>query len=49
MVSWLEDDFAEGVLKLTAFGLNACREKYLSGASGWEKSRQALRTLNPGP
>ena len=50
MVSWLEDDFAEGVLKLTAFGLNArAREKYLSGASGWEKSRQALRTLNPGP
>lgn len=50
MMSWLHDDFAEAVLKLTAFGLNArAREKYLAGASGWEKSRTALRAQNPGP
>ena len=50
MMAWLKADFAEAVLKLTAFGLNArAREKYLAGASGWEKSRQALRAQNPGP
>ena len=50
MRSWLADDFAEGVLKLTAFGLNQrAREKYLAGASGWERSRAALRTQDPGP
>jgi pimeloyl-ACP methyl ester carboxylesterase len=50
MMSWLHDDFAEAVLKLTAFGLNTrAREKYLAGASGWEKSRTALRAQNPGP
>lgn len=50
MMSWLHDDFAEAVLKLTAFGLNArAREKYLAGASGWEKSRTALRAQPPGP
>jgi len=50
MMSWLQEDFAEAVLKLTAFGLNArAREKYLSGASGWEKSRAALRAHEPGP
>jgi non-heme chloroperoxidase len=48
LMSWLEEDFAEGVLKLAAFGLNArAREKYLAGASGWERSRAALRTLEP--
>ena len=46
----LQDNFAEGVLELTAFGLNArAREKYLAGASGWEKSRAALRAQNPVP
>lgn len=50
MMTWLKEDFAEAVLKLTAFGLNArAREKYLAGASGWEKSRQALRAQDPGP
>lgn len=50
LLSWLEDDFAEGVLKLTAFGLNQrARDKYLAGASGWERSRNALRALDPGP
>lgn len=46
----LKNDFAEGVLKLTAFGLNKrATEKYQAGASGWERSRQTLRTLNPVP
>lgn len=50
MMAWLHEDFAEGVLKLTAFGLNVrAREKYLAGASGWERSRTALRAQNPGP
>ena len=40
----LREDFAEAVLKLTAFGLNdRAREKYAAGASGWEKSRTTLR------
>ena len=50
MMSWLHQDFAEAVLKLTAFGLNTrAKEKYLAGASGWEKSRNALRAQNPTP
>lgn len=49
-IAWLQEDFAEGVLKLTAYGLNArAREKYEEGAKGWEKSRQALRAQNAGP
>lgn len=46
----LEQDFAEGVLKLTAFGLNErATEKYLAGASGWARSRAALRAQDPAP
>ena len=50
LMTWLEEDFAEGVLKLAAFGLNErAREKYLAGASGWERSRAALRNLEASP
>lgn len=50
LMTWLETDFAEGVLKLTAFGLNQrATEKYLAGASGWERSRQQLRSQNAIP
>jgi len=50
LVSWLRDDFAEGVLKLTAHGLNKrAEEKYLQNASGWQRSRAALRAQNPEP
>ncbi|MFZ2268781.1 MAG: alpha/beta hydrolase [Azonexus sp.] len=50
MMSWLREDFAEAVLKLTAFGLNErAREKYVAGASGWERSRISLRAQNPQP
>lgn len=46
----LQQDFAEGVLRLTALGLNQrARQKYLEGHSGWEKSRQMLREQVPGP
>lgn len=39
----LQENFPEGVLKLTAFGLNErAREKYLENASGWQRSRAAL-------
>ena len=42
LVSWLRDDFAEGVLKLTAHGLNKrAEEKYLKNATG--DARFALR------
>lgn len=50
MMNWLHEDFAEGVLKLTAFGLNArASEKYLANASGWQRSRDGLRAQNPKP
>lgn len=50
LVSWLREDFAEGVLKLTANGLNErANEKYRQNASGWERSRAALRAQNPEP
>lgn len=46
----LEEDFAEGVLKLTAYGLNErAQEKYESNARGWEKSRQWLKQQDPQP
>lgn len=50
MMHWLHEDFAEAVLKLTAYGLNErAREKYLQNASGWQRSREALRRQPPGP
>lgn len=49
-MTWLESDFAEGVLKLTAFGLNQrAKEKYLAGASGWERSRNGLKAQPAAP
>ena len=50
LLTWLEDDFAEGVLKLTALGLNErARTKYEENAAGWERSRAGLRAQNPEP
>ncbi len=50
MISSLREDFAEGVLKLTALGLNErARQKYQENASGWQRSRAALRALDPEP
>ncbi len=46
----LGDDFAEGVLRLAAFGLNAkARETYLRNSSGWRAAREAMRQLAPAP
>lgn len=50
LVRLLREDFAEGVLKLTALGLNArAKEKYLENSSGWERSRAGLRAQDPEP
>jgi pimeloyl-ACP methyl ester carboxylesterase len=50
IMAWLREDFAEGVLKLTAFGLNQrARAKYLNGARSWARSRAALCAQDPGP
>jgi non-heme chloroperoxidase len=46
----LHDDFAEAVLRLGAHGLNSrARHKYENNARGWQKSRDALKSLNPAP
>lgn len=46
----LNEDFAEAVLELTAFGLNErARQKYLENAPGWQKSRANLRGLDAAP
>jgi pimeloyl-ACP methyl ester carboxylesterase len=50
LATWLEEDFPEAVLKLTAFGLNQrARQKYLDDASGWERSRVTLKAQDPAP
>lgn len=49
-IAELNEDFPEAVLRLTAFGLNQrARQKYLDNAPGWQKSRDQLSGLNPGP
>lgn len=49
MATWLKEDFAEAVLKLTAFGLNQrARQKYMDNANGWARSRAMLKTRKPG-
>jgi pimeloyl-ACP methyl ester carboxylesterase len=46
----LQNDFGESVLRLTAHGLNArARTQYDAGSRGWEKERQRLKGLDPGP
>lgn len=46
----LESDFAEAVLRLNAYGLNAgSRATYERDSRGWQKSRSDLRGLEPGP
>ena len=50
LLDWLDQDFAEGVLKLTALGLNErAKQKYLDNAAGWARSRAALQAQNPEP
>ncbi|HEX6827436.1 MAG TPA: alpha/beta hydrolase, partial [Burkholderiales bacterium] len=46
----LRADFAEAVLRFSAHGLNRrARERYEQNARGWQKSREALRALDPAP
>lgn len=46
----LEQNFAESVLKLSAFGLNdRARQKYNEGTKGLEKARGWLKALEPSP
>jgi pimeloyl-ACP methyl ester carboxylesterase len=46
----LREDFAEGVLRLAAYGLNdLARAGYDANSRGWQKLREALRTLRPEP
>lgn len=49
-VDSLHEDFAEGVLKLVAFGKNSrAREGYLANTPAWESTRQRFRALTPKP
>jgi pimeloyl-ACP methyl ester carboxylesterase len=46
----LREDFAEAVLRLAAHGLNRrARQLYEQDTRGWQKSRENLRALAPGP
>lgn len=46
----LHEDFAEGVLRLAAHGLNEqARSGYAANSRGWSKLRTALRALPPEP
>ena len=50
LIARLREDFAEGVLRFTAHGLNTrARQKYEENASGWERSRTSLRAQDPAP
>jgi pimeloyl-ACP methyl ester carboxylesterase len=49
-IAELEDDFAEAVLRLGAYGLNTrARAKYEQNARGWQRVREGLKQLNPAP
>ncbi|MDO8932007.1 MAG: alpha/beta hydrolase [Rhodocyclaceae bacterium] len=50
LLGMLWDDFAEGVLQMTAFGLNLrARQKYLENTVGWQRARAGLQALDPVP
>lgn len=49
-IASLQDDFAENVLRLIAFGHNRkAREDYLADTPAWQSTRQRFRSLTPGP
>lgn len=49
-IAELREDFAEGVLRLAAHGLNdAAREGYAANGRGWQRVRDVLRGLTPEP
>lgn len=48
LIEEMEQDFAEGVLRLTAYGLNArARAGYARNSKGWQQARHALQRLDP--
>lgn len=50
LIDDLETDFAEGVLRLAAYGCNVrARETYERNTTGWRRAREALQALEPGP
>jgi pimeloyl-ACP methyl ester carboxylesterase len=50
LLAELRQDFAEGVLRLAAHGLNdQARAGYEANSRGWQKLREALRLLPPEP
>ena len=50
LIDDLETDFAEAVLRLIAYGLNArSRETYERNSSGWQESRKNLQKIDPQP
>ena len=50
LVDDLEQDFAEAVLRLTAYGLNTrARAGYERDGSGWQQARRNLRRVEPRP
>jgi pimeloyl-ACP methyl ester carboxylesterase len=50
LIDELAKDFAEGVLRLVAYGLNArSRETYERDTSGWQQTRRNLQRLDPQP
>ena len=50
MLDDLEGDFAEAVMRLSAYSLNArSRETYERDSRGWQQSRRNLQGLDPGP
>lgn len=49
-IAELRQDFAEGVLRLSAHGLNQqARDGYAANGRGWQRVREALRALDPLP
>lgn len=49
-IAELREDFAEGVLRLAAHGLNeAARAGYAADSRGWQRMRQSLRALPAAP
>ena len=50
LIRELGDDFAEGVLRLVAHGLNErARQGYQRNGKGWQQMRQLLRAFEPEP
>ncbi|MBN8501272.1 MAG: alpha/beta hydrolase [Sphingomonadales bacterium] len=49
-IAELEDDFAEAVLRLIAYGRNQrAREEYLADTPAWQRTREQFRKLRPAP